>query len=232
VACWNGTAWENNGQNAILGASQGNITSLTVTTFNKFTFGSRGVNPLPIKLLSFYAKMNTSNTVDLTWSTASEINNNYFSIERSVDGVNFEKIMDVQAAGNSTTIINYKTIDENPVKGVSFYRLLQVDIDGNQEYSAVVSLYNYNLGSHSQFNVYPNPANARGFTVASSGNMDDVTQISLYNSNGIEVYSKAFVFTYGEMNLVVNPSNNLIPGIYILSCSNKRGINRQQLVVN
>ena len=70
----------------------------------------------------------------------------------------FEKIMDVEAAGNSTTLINYKTIDKNPIKGVSFYRLLQVDFDGNQEYSAAVSLYNYNLDSH--FNVYPNPVNS------------------------------------------------------------------------
>ncbi len=230
VACWNGTAWENNGQSAILGASQGNITSLAATTFNKFTFGSRGVNPLPIQLLSFYAKMNTTNTVDLTWSTASEINNNYFSIEKSVDGVTFEKIMDVEAAGNSTTLISYKTIDKNPIKGLSFYRLLQVDFDGNQEYSAAVSLYNYNLDSH--FNVYPNPAKASGFTVSSSGNTDGITQISLYNSGGVEVYSKTFFNTNGEMNFVINPSNSLIPGIYILACSNKNGINRQPVVVN
>lgn len=111
----------------------GGFTATTVTTFGvqtdygPFTLGS--VVPLPIELLSFTASYNGS-TVDLKWATASEINNDHYDIERSVDGNNFEKIIYVKGAGNSTSLINYAVTDKNPLNGLSYYRLRQTDFDG------------------------------------------------------------------------------------------------------
>ncbi|MEZ4980276.1 MAG: hypothetical protein R2769_01560 [Saprospiraceae bacterium] len=96
---------------------------------------------LPIQLLSFSAK-NIENFTALEWSTATELDNEVFIIEKSVDGKNYEVIGKVDGAGNSNTIINYFFVDENKSKGLAYYRLKQVDFDGTYEYSAIVSVFN------------------------------------------------------------------------------------------
>ncbi len=230
VAHWNGTAWENYGQNAITGTANGNITSLPASSFNQFTFGSRGVNPLPIELIYFEAKLNESQTVELKWSTASEINNNYFSIERSVDGVNFEMFMNINGAGNSTSIISYIVLDKKPLTGLSYYRLVQVDYNGNQEYSKIVSVYNFNQLSN--FIVYPNPANRNGFNISFSGNSNDLTNVKLFDSKGQELYSRTILFTDAEKNVFIDLVNVTSSGVYYVICSNKTGIEKQKIIVN
>ena len=94
---------------------------------------------LPIELLSFSATAG-EDAVALAWSTAVEINNNYFTIERSRDGSNWEIITYVQGAGNANRVINYLWNDENPIEGISYYRLKQTDFDGQYEYFAPVAV--------------------------------------------------------------------------------------------
>ncbi len=93
---------------------------------------------LPITLLNFNAKA-TAKTIDLTWATATELNNNYFSIERSTNGSDFEELTRVQGAGNSTLIRNYSFTDANPANGVNYYRLRQTDFNGVNTASKVVA---------------------------------------------------------------------------------------------
>ncbi len=88
--------------------------------------------PLPIELISFKAKP-TKDKVQITWSTASEINNNYFSIEKSIDGYNYQEIGQVSGAGNSSQTLNYSFFDDNPFHGVAYYRLSQTDYNGDNE---------------------------------------------------------------------------------------------------
>lgn len=95
-----------------------------------------GITTLPIELLSFEALSRTSD-VQLEWVTASEQNNDHFTIERSSDGLNFETISEVQGAGNSSQNISYATIDPFPLPGLSYYRLKQTDFDGKYEYSDI-----------------------------------------------------------------------------------------------
>jgi hypothetical protein len=92
---------------------------------------------LPVELLSFDAKATNSNCI-LHWETASEINNDYFIIQRSVDGNTFEDIGKVKGAGNSTSIIDYTYIDKNPVCSTCYYRLNQVDFDGKSSLSKII----------------------------------------------------------------------------------------------
>ena len=108
---------------------------------------------LPVELISFKAIKN-NNSVDLTWSTASEINNDYFLVQKSDDNVNFETIESVDGNGNSNVIINYFAIDNNPYSGVNYYRLLQVDYDGTQDYSNTITV---NFIGENEIIVYPNP---------------------------------------------------------------------------
>jgi hypothetical protein len=96
-----------------------------------------GPTSLPISLLSFDAQP-AENRVDVTWTTASETNNDYFTVEKSVDGIDFVSIATVDGAGNSTVTLNYSYADFNPVHGISYYRLKQTDFDGQFSYSPVI----------------------------------------------------------------------------------------------
>jgi type IX secretion system substrate protein len=130
------------------------------------------MTPLPIELLRFDAIVNENKMVDLFWTTTTETNNDYFTIERSKDGIQFEQIENIQGAGNSTEPRNYQTVDSNPYGGVSYYRLLQTDFDGTQSYSGIRVV---NIELSQQYTVYPNPlkevlhivsdASARGKTI-------------------------------------------------------------------
>jgi hypothetical protein len=94
---------------------------------------------LPIELVSFDASYNGKG-VDLFWSTASEINNDFFTVERTKDGSCYTPVVQVKGAGNSTSLLNYHAVDENPLSGVSAYRLKQTDFDGRYQYSGLVAV--------------------------------------------------------------------------------------------
>lgn len=87
------------------------------------------VTPLPIELLEFTAKV-AGEKVKLNWTTATETNNDFFTIQRSFDGQSFEVIKRLQGAGTSTSVKKYEAYDFAPLKGVSYYRLKQTDYDG------------------------------------------------------------------------------------------------------
>lgn len=90
--------------------------------------------PLPVELTSFDCMSNKIN-MQLNWVTATERNCDYFGIERSSDGNNFEEIGRVEGAGNSNSTKKYTYTDENPLIGINYYRLRQVDISGETTYS-------------------------------------------------------------------------------------------------
>ena len=94
---------------------------------------------LPIELLTFTGEPYNDDVL-LEWSTASEYNNNYFFIEKTYDGVKWEKIKEVNAAGFSTVKMDYITIDENPRNGLNYYRLTQVDFDGQNETFEIIAV--------------------------------------------------------------------------------------------
>ncbi len=101
-----------------------------------------GGNELPVTLLSFHAKR-VSRHVELSWTTASEINNDYFTVEVSADGINFRAVSIVPGSGNSNIIRRYGYTDESPYSGTSYYRLKQRDYDGTISYSPVVAIKFY-----------------------------------------------------------------------------------------
>lgn len=115
-----------------------------------------GPASLPIELLDFSATVN-GNVVKLTWTTLSEINNDYFTIDRSVDMQNFEHLLDLPGAGNSRQKITYQTIDPMPLTGNAYYRLKQTDYDGKYAYEGYVAVF-MELKSGKEILVFPNPA--------------------------------------------------------------------------
>jgi hypothetical protein len=110
------------------------------TNYSPVTFGTRvNSNPLPVSLLAFTAECKEGNVI-LNWSTASESNNDYFTLERSSDASNWEMLSVVDGAGNSNTVRNYATIDTHPLDAMNYYRLSQTDFDGQLSRLKIVSM--------------------------------------------------------------------------------------------
>ncbi len=107
---------------------------------------------LPVELISFTAKAKAEQ-VALSWTTASEKNNDYFEVERSVDGRNFDYLATIKGAGTTTLARHYQTSDKNPINGINYYRLKQVDFDGTTNYSDIVKV---EIKSE-KIELFPNP---------------------------------------------------------------------------
>lgn len=153
--------WSTNATaNSIVVYSVGNY-SVTVTTqagCNIYLSAAiQFTSPLPVQLIEFTVKK-ISSEVLAEWITTSEVNNDYFTVERSADGKHFESIGNVDGAGNSTQLLKYYLLDENPLSEISFYRLKQTDFDGKFTYSQIVSISNFNV-TDGAFMLFPNPAN-------------------------------------------------------------------------
>jgi hypothetical protein len=110
---------------------------------------------LPVEFLSFEGKPN-QRKVDLTWTTASERNSDYFEVQRSVDGENYEALGQVQAMGNSQNTTAYSFVDETPYSGINYYRLKQVDMSGEAMETERISVLFRRVGM--PIELYPNPA--------------------------------------------------------------------------
>jgi len=111
--------------------------------------------PLPVKLIYFNV-IAEGKKAHLSWQTGSEQNSDRFDIERSADGLHFEKIGWLKAAGNSTSHIDYNYFDQAPKKGINYYRLKEVDIDNRSEFSEIKTAQ---FGDGILFALYNNPSN-------------------------------------------------------------------------
>jgi hypothetical protein len=96
---------------------------------------------LPVEWLDFTVKLNQNNMVDISWSTASEINNDYFTILRSGDGIDWEEVARYPGKGNSSQIHYYQLVDSSPLEGISYYKIIQTDFDGMIDESKIRSIY-------------------------------------------------------------------------------------------
>ena len=129
-----------------------NIGTVTLVPYQP-GFDLCGVTPLPIHLLSFTAKA-VGHDVLLEWSTATEQNNDHYTIEKSRDGQSFEEVVRVNGAGNSVSTQSYDAVDHHPYTGESYYRLKQTDTDGAYTYSDLVTV---TVDTPVELVVWPNP---------------------------------------------------------------------------
>jgi len=209
IARWNGSQWKDHGNGGTVGtAVAGTINSFTtVTAFSPFTLSSNTINnPLPLELFDFTGACENQNVV-LKWTTATETNNNYFTIENSLDGIVWEILSETKGAGNSSIFCDYSYIAKKNTFGISYYRLKQTDFNGNYKHSPIISVENcYEINS--PLFVYPNPTNGV-LNLTFSGNETSVTSIEVFNSIGEIVYKS------DGFKSVINLSNN-VDGIYFV----------------
>jgi hypothetical protein len=202
-----------------------NRTGLTLANLtNTFYVGSiNSVNtPLPITLISFTASV-VNGEVELNWSTAAEINNNFFTIQRSKDAPGWENVQKVAGGGTSSVTKFYTAYDQTPYTGTSYYRLMQTDIDGRQTYSPIVSV---NLaGNRSDISVYPNPAT---YQIMITFPVIGKYEVALINLNGQIVNNP--VITTGDA-LVMNVSG-LNAGIYFIIINHEGNTETKKMIIN
>lgn len=179
--------------------------------------------PLPVELLFFDAKWldNNYQTVELNWETASEINNSHFEIERSLDGIHFEYLKTVDRIINNTQNNHYNSLDEDPyIEGISYYRLKQVDNNGDFEYSNIEAL---NVPEGLSFiNLYPNPM-VNNATVVLTSSQDNRVLIDITNSLGQKVKSLEKNITVGFNSFNLDASK-LDAGNYFIEISTSSGL--------
>ena len=168
------------------------------------------VTPLPVELTSFTG-YNDGEVNRLQWITASETNNDYFTLERSADGTTFEQIYTVKGAGNSIQEIRYTAVDISPFEGTTYYRLKQTDFNGKYSYSDVISLHNRNALIKE---IYPVPAKERLIVVASSPNI--VTLNCLITDLQGRVISSKEIMTNARKNQYTIDVSDLARGMYFL----------------
>lgn len=202
VVRWNGAAWVDHGNGGTTGnATAGTlITSAPITSFSPITLGSTTLsNPLPVELISFTGQVVNEN-VKLNWITASELNNDFFTVQRSVDGAEFESIAEIEGAGTIQTATEYEYIDTQPHPNLSYYRLKQTDFDKKVTYSKVIAL---NVALSDELTLYPNPVNVGGVVTL---NKKDTYAIS--NNLGVIVMKVSGV---NQIDI-----SSLAPGVYVV----------------
>jgi hypothetical protein len=166
-------------------------------------------SPLPIELLSFSGKCD-GNATTLKWSTATETNNDFFSVEKSIDAISFELLGKVNGAGNSSQALNYSFVDVTPFVGTSYYRLKQTDFDGQFEYSQIIAIQCDN--KILEVKVYPNPVKNE-LTIEMPVNSESVN-FEIINSMGAVIYNGSFI------QKTTIQTSGFAEGIYVIKFAN------------
>jgi hypothetical protein len=162
--------------------------------------------------------------VDLKWSTATEVNFDYFSIERSTNGKDFSEIARVGGHGNSITRKDYLFTDNTPVNGRAYYRLKSVDYDLYTEYfEPITVLYHGKNG----VSVYPNPNDGSSIDVMINFAPGDADRIIIQDHFGLEIFKTPV----SEMKMELTFSKKLDPGVYLIKYSSPDFDRVQRFVV-
>ncbi|MCR9251185.1 MAG: hypothetical protein NXI20_12220 [bacterium] len=183
-----------------------------------------GTAILPIELISFNAEQK-SNSVILNWSTASEINNDFFTIERSYDGIIFEVIEEVRGAGNSSSTLNYEYQDHPDYNGAIYYRLSQTDYDGTIEVFSPIFL-EYNI-EDIQLKIFPTMVSSgQDVTIQINGEINQI-QLQCIGLNG-KVYKMPLSIQNGSVKA---DCSYLSEGVYsLLGKANGKHFNERVII--
>lgn len=238
VARWDGSAWKDHGNGGTTGSvSPGTGTIITlaiVTSFSPITLASTNANnALPVELVDFSATL-INNEVVLNWITASELNNDFFTVERSSGGEVFTSMGQVNGRGTTNQAHSYNLIDTHPLNGRSYYRLKQTDFDGSFSYSKIVSVV-YEGSSTAALMVYPNPSNGTELTIELEGLGDtNSVPVVMYDQLGKE-YSRFELrsdLNGGYIKETWVFTDPIPKGVYILKAGPTPSLTKRLIVVN
>lgn len=212
----------------VVNAGTNSVTISNMDAFGDLYAMDNTLNRLPIVLISFEAKV-TESTVVLEWVTASEENNDFYTVERSIDGKDFYPILTLGGAGNSGELLNYKATDKSPLVGRSFYRLKQSDFNGQFDYSEIRSVF-YNGNTEAlDITVYPNPVNANSTLniKVPSTFLIDYLKLQLVDQFGRSVNVQYQL----SVNTIVLETTNLKAGMYIVNVTDGARQGKKKVII-
>jgi hypothetical protein len=180
--------------------------------------------PLPVELLTFMAT-DQLKSVKLDWTTASETDNDYFSVERSLDGEFWSEIGQVKGSGTTTSVTAYTFTDHYPVVGYQYYRLRQVDFDGEFEYSKVILVLR-NGDSSFTLDVYPVPLTSEELFLATDGDAV-ITDLTLVDATGKQTPLVVNSVRPGLTSTTIRQT----AGVYVIIVDTSKGQIRRAIVV-
>ena len=237
VVRWGGTEWDippGGGTFSQSGNSIAGTVSVSLqTSFSPLTLGTDDLaSALPIELVYFKADPAGSSVV-LSWKTASELRNDYFTVERSATGETFTNIGEVKGAGTTSQEHTYGLVDVEPLMGTSYYRLRQTDFNGDVSFSKIIPVTFDGSSSPIVMKVYPNPSKGNELTIEFEGLEEDKMPVMMYDqlgrefaqfeleSDGNKRMKKTFVF-----------EKPLMKGMYILKAGSTPHLIKRLIVVN
>jgi hypothetical protein len=188
-----------------------------------------GIILLPVELVVFNGECINSKIM-LNWSTASEINNDYFIIERSKDAFIFDEIGRVDGSGNSSEIHNYEFVDKNPIEGIAYYRLQQVDFNGDAYYSELIAVeYDCQINDYIEY-VFFNSSTDE-IIIGFSQMMDEPFSFCMYDVSGKLMLTKR-INPINQTEVSISIGKNISSSIYLINLKNKQFTNNSKLFIN
>lgn len=225
VAAWTVEKSQNNGATWILNGTCDPTSTAAIVKrngMNGFSLfaAAQATNPLPVELLGFYGYQDERVNY-LHWATASEINSDYFEVERSKNGSDFHTITLTEAAGNSQQEIHYYATDENPYYPVTYYRVKQVDQDGAYTHTPIIAIESEQEAPLSVHQVYPNPTSSTLFVEFSLEKAAGTT-ITITDLSGKTIHTTQL--DAGTSNVVEFNSKQWLPGMYLIRITTDTGL--------
>lgn len=193
---------------------------------NNSDFYGFGVSSMT--LASFNA-VKHGNKVEIYWTASPSVNNDYFTLERSRNGVSFSKVAVIDAATNANHILQYCETDYEPLKGVSYYRLKHTDLNKKNSYSNII-MVNYVIGDKNSMSY----TNKSIISVLRSNLMysdNKEVLVLLKDLDGTEFYSKVLVSIEDSKIIGVDTQNRIAPGTYIVTATSNNVLYSQKLTV-
>lgn len=199
------------------------IKSVNVTGFSWFNGGGDNQNPLPVELISFNG-LCEENQTKLTWQTASEFNSAYFEVQKSTDGDNWFVINTQSAAGNSTELLTYQAIDNSKTELNAYYRLRQVDENGEEDiYDPIFVSCDE---TSSTIKTYPNPSDNSFQVLVNDKNLIGKAKFEMVDTKGTIISTKEVQIGEGVNMLLIN--QNVDAGVYYIKITN--GVHSSKVV--
>jgi hypothetical protein len=221
---YSNTSWSDLGGLVVRDTATNSLSNASANPIGHFSTWSFASNtaPLPISLLGFEAIYINKN-IQLTWTTATEVNNDGFIIEKSINGKDWTKIDFVKSkVVNATTKTEYIYIDKDIANNTSkvHYRIIPVSISGDLESEMVASVDIY---KPSVLNIYPNPFDDKIQLNIYTEENQAAVDITIYDLQGKKVYTQSYIYTKGSNGIVIN-TEAFAQGIYLLKVSTPQGV--------
>ncbi len=208
-------------------ATNNTVQVLGVSSFSPWSLAISSA-PLPITLVEFNAILRDNET-ELTWATSAQINNDFFTLEKSTDAKTFVPFATIAGAGTNNSLLSYYERDYEVADGITYYRLKQTDFNGDYTYSNIVPVNK--TVELMAFNVFPNPAKWDNLHVKIEGELKEDILIIIRNIQGKECYSKLLPAEEGLNEYVLKPPYELAPGPYIIIGSSSNKLFNTKLII-